>query len=140
MKLSMVWWVWQAHDEPPIWTLVCPSINAIFEEPVVASDGRSFSKKALRSLMASCKERGCPSRLNSGKRSPKLEPNVKMEAAVCKYKKVRAARMLAREVAPVLTAMLDGWQPPHVGEESSGKSSVLERLMMTPLLPCAENT
>jgi hypothetical protein len=61
--------VGMAHDEPPIWTLVCPSINAIFEEPVVASDGRSFSKKALRSLMASCKERGCPSPLNSGKRS-----------------------------------------------------------------------
>ena len=37
---------------------------------------------------------------------------------------------------------LDGWQPPQivvVGEESSGKSSVLERLMMTPLLPRAEN-
>ena len=63
-----------------------------------------------------------------------------MEAAVCKYKKVRAARMLACDVAPVLTAMLDGWQPPHVGEESSGKSSVLKRLMMTPLLPRAENT
>ena len=30
------------------------------------------------------------------------------------------------------------WEPPKivvVGEESSGKSSVLERLMMTPLLP-----
>jgi hypothetical protein len=63
-----------------------------------------------------------------------------MEAAVCKYKKERAARMLARDAAPVLTAMLDGWQPPHVGEESSGKSSVLKRLMMTPLLPRAENT
>ena len=35
---------------------------------------------------------------------------------------------------------MDG--PPQfvvVGEESSGKSSVLERLMMTPLLPRAEN-
>jgi hypothetical protein len=34
--------------------------KAIFEEPVVASDGRTYSKKALRSFMSSCKERGLP--------------------------------------------------------------------------------
>lgn len=42
----------------------------------------------------------------------------------------------------LLAEVLDGWQPPQivvVGEESSGKSSVLERLMMTPLLPRDEN-
>ena len=42
----------------------------------------------------------------------------------------------------LLAETLDGWQPPQlvvVGQESSGKSSVLERLMMTPLLPRDEN-
>ena len=42
----------------------------------------------------------------------------------------------------LLAETLDGWQPPQivvVGQESSGKSSVLERLMMTPLLPLDEN-
>jgi hypothetical protein len=42
----------------------------------------------------------------------------------------------------LLSETLDGWQPPNVvvvGQESSGKSSVLERLMMTPLLPRDEN-
>jgi hypothetical protein len=42
----------------------------------------------------------------------------------------------------LLAELLDGWQPPQivvVGEESSGKSSVLERLMMTPLLPRDEH-
>jgi hypothetical protein len=51
--------------------------------------------------------------------------------------------LLDGSMRELLTAMLDGWQPPQVvvvGEESSGKSSVLERLMMTPLLPRAENT
>ena len=44
--------------QPPIWTLVCPINNAIFEEPVVASDGRTYTKQGLLSLMASCAERG----------------------------------------------------------------------------------
>jgi hypothetical protein len=42
----------------------------------------------------------------------------------------------------LLAETLDGWQPPQivvVGQESSGKSSVLERLMMTPLLPRDDN-
>jgi hypothetical protein len=42
----------------------------------------------------------------------------------------------------LLVQTLDGWQPPQlvvVGQESSGKSSVLERLMMTPLLPRDKN-
>ena len=38
----------------------------------------------------------------------------------------------------LLAETLDGWQPPKIvviGQENSGKSSVLERLMMTPILP-----
>lgn len=38
----------------------------------------------------------------------------------------------------LLAEALDGWQPPQIivlGQENSGKSSVLERLMMTPILP-----
>ena len=168
-------------QDPAPWTLICPITNAIFEEPVVASDGRTYSKRALRSLMASCAERGLPVTSPFGDAlSEKLEPDVKIAAAVRKYREERAARMPPRAAAgPVpsrpaaqrgatssqplksiaelgrvfalldgslrglLAATLDGWQPPQVvvvGEESSGKSSVLERLMMTPLLPRAENT
>ena len=38
----------------------------------------------------------------------------------------------------LLDETLKGWDPPKiivVGQESAGKSSVLERLMMVPLLP-----
>ena len=41
-------------------------------------------------------------------------------------------------IGDLLAETLQGWQTPKivvVGSESSGKSSVLERLMMTPLLP-----
>ena len=180
----------------PLWTLVCPITNAIFEEPVVASDGRTYSKQALRSLMASCAERGLPVTSPFGDAlTEKLEPDVNMAAAVHKYgakrklaaesedrkmeqaiakRPRRAAGEAALDLKPpaaqrdaassqpvksivelgrmfalldgslreLLAATLDGWQPPQVvvvGEESSGKSSVLERLMMTPLLPRAEN-
>ena len=55
----------------------------------------------------------------------------------------RMFALLDGSLRELLAVTLDGWQPPQVvvvGEESSGKSSVLERLMMTPLLPRAENT
>ncbi len=50
----------------------------------------------------------------------------------------RMFALLDGSLRELLAATLDGWQPPQVvvvGEESSGKSSVLQRLMMTPLLP-----
>jgi hypothetical protein len=87
---------------PPLWTLVCPITNAIFEEPVVASDGRTYSKKALLSLMATCKDRGLPVTSPFGislSECEKLEPHVKMEEAICQYREERA-RMLARDTAP----------------------------------------
>ena len=85
------------QNAPPLWTLVCPITNAIFEEPVVASDGRTYSKQALRSLMASCKERGLPVTSPFGDAlSEELEPDVKMAAEVRKYREERAARMPPR--------------------------------------------
>ena len=69
--------------QQPAWTLVCPITNAIFEEPVVASDGRTYSKQALRSFMASCSERGLPVTSPFGDPlSEKLESDLKMAASV----------------------------------------------------------
>jgi len=162
-------------DRMPLWNLVCPITNAIFEDPVVASDGRTYSKAALLDWLASRKERKLPVTSPFGDTiTENFSPNERMAAAIHKYRKQRTAaidagapdpprpaaqraaaspevksiaelgRMFALldDLRELLYATLDGWQPPQlvvVGEESSGKSSVLERLMMTPLLPRADN-
>ena len=164
-------------DSMPLWNLVCPITNAIFEDPMVASDGRTYSKAALLDWLASRKERKLPVTSPFGPGDTITEnfsPNERMAAAINKYRKQRTAvidagapdpprpaaqraaaspevksiaelgRMFALldDLRELLAATLDGWQPPQlvvVGEESSGKSSVLERLMMTPLLPRADN-
>ena len=157
-----------------LWTMVCPITNSLFEEPVVAEDGVTYSKRALLAWFESCKARGLPitSPCTREEISEDTKPNLNMIQAILQYKGEGAAREKARlsaeaSGAPVeggtkcsepvqslaalggmfslldglrelLAETLNGWQPPVivvVGEESSGKSSVLERLMMTPLLP-----
>ena len=42
----------------------------------------------------------------------------------------------------VLKDVMEGWEPPHIvmiGQESSGKSSILERLCMMPIFPRGED-
>jgi len=39
---------------------VCPITNAVFEEPNVADDGRTYSKHAILDWFASCTARSLP--------------------------------------------------------------------------------
>ena len=153
-----------------MWKMVCPITNAMFEEPVEAPDGCTYSKHAILEWFASCKERELPitspsTRLPMGE---DLIPNVKLEAAVAEFSEKRAAKRVENVQHPagpvpspkdeqlqvlaegpenfksladlggmfslldglrgLLAETLDGWQPPQVvvvGQESSGKSSVL---------------
>ena len=152
---------------------LCPITNAVFEEPVVADDGRTYSQLALLEWFASCRQQGLPitSPFTRAEISERVVPNFDMAKAIKEYQaeRVAAATTAAADpCAPVargpqqdagavtslaelgsvfalldglrglLAETLDGWQPPQivvVGQESSGKSSVLERLMMVPILP-----
>jgi hypothetical protein len=148
-------------------TMVCPITNAMFEEPVEASDGRMYSRHAILEWFASSNEQGKPI-TSPSTRLPMCEdliPNLKLQAAVAEFKEEQAAKRVenvhhpAGPMPPIqlqlladssetvksladlgsmfsvldglrglLAETLDGWQPPQlvvVGQESSGKSSVL---------------
>jgi len=152
---------------------LCPITNAVFEEPVVADDGRTYSQLALLEWFASCRQQGLPitSPFTRAEISERVVPNFDMAKAIKEYQAERVAAATTAAAAPcapvargpqqdagavtslaelgsvfalldglrgLLAETLDGWQPPQivvVGQESSGKSSVLERLMMVPILP-----
>jgi len=149
-------------------SFVCPITNAIFDEPMLAEDGRTYSKHAILAWFKSRSERQLPITSPCTRKpiSERLVPNADLAKSIEEYRKGRqgasgkAAPAIDATLAPkslaelgamfslldglrqLLAETLDGWQPPQivvVGQESSGKSSVLERLMMTPLLPRDEN-
>ena len=77
-------------DSMPLWNLVCPITNAIFEDPMVASDGRTYSKAALLDWLASRKERKLPVTSPFGDTiTENFSPNERMAAAINKYRKQR---------------------------------------------------
>jgi hypothetical protein len=159
---------------------LCPITNAVFEDPVVADDGRTYSRPALLEWFASCRQQGLPitSPFTRAEISERVVANFDMAKAITEYQDERAAAAATAAAPPsartsaasapvargpqqdagavtslaelgvmfelldglreLLAETLDGWQPPQivvVGQESSGKSSVLERLMMVPILP-----
>jgi hypothetical protein len=146
---------------------LCPITNAVLEEPMLAEDGRTYSKHGILAWFKSCSERQLPITSPCTRKpiSERLVPNADIAKSIEEYRKRRqgelsasgkAAPAIDAPLAPkslaelgamfslldglrqLLAGTLDGWQPPLivvVGQESSGKSSVLERLMMTPLLP-----
>jgi hypothetical protein len=155
-------------------SFVCPITNAILDEPMLAEDGRTYSKNAILAWFESRSERQLPITSPCTRKpiSEHLVPNSDIAKSIEEYRKMRlksvqeglaggkAAPAIDATLAPkslaelgamfslldglrqLLAETLDGWQPPLivvVGQESSGKSSVLERLMMTPLLPRDEN-
>jgi len=153
------------HADSDSSTFVCPITNGIFEEPMSADDGRTYSKHAILSWFKSCHEQQRPiiSPCSRQPISENLVPNSDIVKSIEEYQKrecsagepavdaTLASKSLAELGAvfslldglrQLLTETLDGWQTPQivvVGQESSGKSSVLERLMMMPLLPRADN-
>ena len=77
-----------------LWTMVCPITNSLFEEPVVAEDGKTYSKRALLAWFESCKARGLPitSPCTREEISEDTKPNLNMIQAVLHHKGEGAAR------------------------------------------------
>lgn len=132
-----------------------------FVDPVRADDGRTYSRANIEKYFVSQETQGKPiiSPWTRGGMSKRLVPDNVAAKAIEKRRMGRidfkalipGARSIhdlgdvfatLDSVRDVLADFLDGWQPPQlvmVGKESSGKSSVLERLCMMPIFPRADN-
>lgn len=174
-------------------SLCCPLTRGIFENPVTASDGRTYEQSEITKWISTCQGAGrditspvtrevisatqlFPARTVKESRDEyvmslakqflqSLQPAADASARGGAPRgldadSARPAEIVSRarsesqavkslselggmfskldDMRDILEESLKGWKPPKVvviGSESSGKSSVLERLMMCPLLP-----
>jgi len=131
------------------WDLVCPICNDELTLAVMAEDKRRYCRGCIEGWLVSCSEREQPAI------SPFTRAPMKVKLRDCEAQpldahfqeagtdipsilKLREAFSQLDPLRDVLAASLEGWQPPQVvmiGDESSGKSTILERLAMMPIFP-----
>ena len=146
--------------------LIDPITGALILDPVVAADGHAYDRSSITEYIASCTARGEPLVSPEDRTTPmgselkpapaylvaelkQLHEDAKLSPAQTgsqQCKSLEALKALFDVLDPLgdlLATTLDGWQTPTVmvfWNETSGKSSLLERLSMMPLLPRGEDT
>ena len=193
----------QRDQQPPAgfmpFDFNCPIGGDIMEDPVVAEDGRSYSRELIEMWFEQCRSqdqeitspitrapmgdtltenislRGAIEELQAHRRSDAAEAPSPAPVPSCSAEEIEAARQRAQRFASLppgaadikygvpadvatvhelgeifahldplrelFGQCLDGWQPPQVvvvGNENSGKSTILERLCMMTIFPHAE--
>ena len=139
----------------------CPISGEIMVSPVLAADGKSYEREWIEKYFEDRDEHDLPitSIFTGLLMSRELIPNRDLQSAIQKAlrndptlstnlsKKISSINCLNSvfkeldQLRDVLAETLEGWKPPQlvvIGAESTGKSSLLERLIMMPLLPTAE--
>ena len=140
-------------------TNICPLSGAPMENPVIADDGHSYDKSNIEEWFRTCQVSRKPvtSPLTRAVMTTKLRYNVDLQRAISSLKReptftsglsglssiheLNAVFAQLDLIRDILAESLKEWQPPQlvvIGSESSGKSSLLERLAMMPILPTAE--
>ena len=133
----------------PDWELVCDICRTdSFIDPVKAADNRIYCRSCFDGWKRSQEEQGLPlsSPLTRFVMKETLYPiHEVLESSTTELGDVVPSILSLRSVfahldplRDILAASLEGWQPPQVvmiGQERSGKSSILERLAMMPLFP-----
>ena len=138
---------------------LCPISGEIMHDPVRADDGRHYERHFIKKWFRSCKIRRSPisSPWTRAVISEKLIdcPELKQKIANAVHERslvtglegvscIHDLNAIFKEldvVRELLAETLEGWCPPQlvvIGAESSGKSSLLQRLVMMPILPTAE--
>lgn len=130
------------------WELICPVCTDEISNPVEAQDGRVYCKTCIEAWFTSCGEREQPvvspwtrAPIGESLRESPARPDAHFETADADIPSILKLRQAFSQLDPlrdVLAASLEGWQPPQlvmIGDESSGKSTILERLAMMPIFP-----
>ena len=142
-----------------IWQSLCPISNRLLYDPVVAEDGITYNRDSILEWFKSCAERGMDKispitravvgmKLKDvkGKKRP-LQPDAESSLdntfasniqGIASIHELRAVFSELDPLRDILAQTLQGWQPPQlvvIGQENTGKSSILERLAMMPIFP-----
>ena len=146
--------------------LVDALTGALIEEPVCAADGHVYDRRSLTAFFEQRRAAGQPTVSPQDLETPmgeELREAPEVKAALDELRSDAQHGTPAREppqsfkslstlrsvfdvldpLSELLAETLKGWQTPVVivfGNETSGKSSLLERLAMMPLLPRGEGT
>jgi hypothetical protein len=143
----------------------CPISGEIMANPVLAKDGHNYEREWIEKYFEAREQRGLPiisvwtGKQMSRELTPNNELRLKIENAILGMKDhafssknqtmdttslqcLNSAFKELDQLRDVLAETLQGWKPPQmviIGAESTGKSSLLERLIMMPVVPTAED-
>jgi GTP-binding protein EngB required for normal cell division len=138
-----------------IWQFLCPISNSVLDDPVIAEDGITYNRQSIVKWFSSCSERGLPTTspitrnvvgtdikdVKTKKRPLAKSDEPSFASDIEGVASIHELRAVFSELDPlrdVLAQTLKGWQPPQLvvlGQENTGKSSILERLAMIPIFP-----
>lgn len=130
----------------------------IIENPVIAEDGLTYSKKSILDWLSRCKSNNEPTTSPITRREigETLRPNITVQRSLDRFLKSNVAVNFSKDggretpsisflgkVFEAIDPIRDifesvEWQPPAIvvlGNEKSGKSTLLERLSMMPIFP-----
>ena len=158
---------WTSALDRDMLELIDAFTNDLIRDPVLATDGHVYDRSSLLKYFAARKSEGLPIVSPQDPEQPMREElgeapadvvaalaQLRADGELLKARQARSVTFKSLEALKVvfdvldplselLAATLEGWKTPVVivfGQETSGKSSLLERLAMMPLLPRGEDT
>ena len=138
---------------------LCPISSELMYDPVLADDDHSYERASIQGWFKACQENGrqITSPWTRAPMSSNLRDNTELRTRIAaavhqrsfvtsleglpSIHELNAVFAQLDPLRDILAEALDGWRPPQlvvIGAESSGKSSLLERLVMMPIFPTAE--
>ena len=141
------------NDQHAVYDHRCPISSETMLNPVVADDGITYERCYIEEWFDECAARGLPftSPATAETIQPILKENNELKSKdfsayidnedlkdIPSIHKLRAVFAELDPLREFLSETLRGWQPPQfvvIGQESSGKSTLLERLTTMPIFP-----